>query len=114
MKQWLMIQNFRALKTMYRKTLDKQATYKTPKNTEKQLDYIFVDKKHLYCNRDAEANDMIHMGSDHRKCRGTIRDYSTKQKIAQKKHIAKKKMKTAENTTSQNDERTRATMKMRS
>ena len=31
MKQWLMIQSFTALNTMYRETLDKQATYRTPK-----------------------------------------------------------------------------------
>ena len=36
------------------------------KGAEKQLDSILVDRKHIYCSRDAEANDMIHMGSDHR------------------------------------------------
>ena len=66
MKQWLMIQNFTALNTVYRKTSEKQATNSTPKGTEKQLDYMLVDSRHLYCSRDAEANDMIHMGSDHR------------------------------------------------
>ena len=25
-----------------------------------------VNRKHLRCSKDAEANDMIHMGSDHR------------------------------------------------
>ena len=35
MKQWLMIQNFVALKTMYRKTPEKQTTYRTPKGVEK-------------------------------------------------------------------------------
>ena len=38
---------------------------RTPKGVEKQLDYILVDRKHKCCSRDAEANDMIHMGSDH-------------------------------------------------
>ena len=37
---WLMIQNFTALNTMYRKTLEKQATYRMSEGTEKQLDYI--------------------------------------------------------------------------
>ena len=66
MKQCLMIQNFAPFKTMYRKTLGNQATYRTPKGEEKQLDYILVDRKHKCCSRDAEANSMIHMGSDHR------------------------------------------------
>ena len=41
MKQWLMILNFTALNTMYRKTLGKQTTCRSPKGTEKQLDYLF-------------------------------------------------------------------------
>ena len=61
-----MLQNFTALNTMYRKTHEKQATYRTPKGTEKKLDYILVDRKYIYCSRNAEANDMIHMGSCHR------------------------------------------------
>ena len=72
MKQWLMIQNFTTLNTMSRKTSGKQATYRTPEGTEKKLDYI-VNRKHIYCSRDAEANDMIHMGSDTQKCYGTIK-----------------------------------------
>ena len=51
---------------MYKKLLRKQETYRTPKGVEKQLDYILVDKKHCCWSTDAEANDMIHMGSDHR------------------------------------------------
>ena len=35
MKQWLMLQNFTALNTMYRQTLGKQTTYRSPKGTEK-------------------------------------------------------------------------------
>ena len=66
MKQWLLIQNFTALNTMYRKTLEKQATHRTPKGAEKQLDDMLVDRKHMCCSWDDEANDMIHMGSDHR------------------------------------------------
>ena len=41
-------------------------TYHAPKGVMKQLDYILTDKKHFSCSKDAEANDMIHMGSDHR------------------------------------------------
>ena len=37
-----------------------------PKGIEKQIEYIIIKRKHLKFNKDAEANDMIHMGSDHR------------------------------------------------
>ena len=66
LKQWLMIQNFTALNTMYRKTSGKQTTCRSPTETEKQIDYIFVKRRHLKFWKDAEANDMIHRGSDHR------------------------------------------------
>ena len=66
MTQWLMLQKFVALNTMYRKTPEKQVTYRTPTGAEKQLDYILVNRKYLRCSKAAEANDMIHMGSDHR------------------------------------------------
>ena len=49
-----------------KKTPEKQFTYRTPNGAEKQLDYTLVNKKYLRCSEDAEANDMIHMGSDHR------------------------------------------------
>ena len=61
MKQWLMIQNFRALDTMYRKTHEKQASCRSPKGIEKQLDYMLVDRQQMYCSRDA--------------CYDKIRDY---------------------------------------
>ena len=51
---------------MYKKVPRKQVTYHTPKKVEKQLDYILTDRKHYSWSRDAEANDTIHMGSDHR------------------------------------------------
>ena len=66
MKQWLMIQNFTALNSMYRKNPGKQATYRSPKGNEKQIDCIISKRRHLKYSKDAEANDMIHMGSDHR------------------------------------------------
>ena len=108
MKQWLMIQNFTAFNMMYRKkTLEKQATYRTPKGTEKQLDYILVDRKHMYCSRDADANDMIHMGSDHRSVMVRFVITAPKKEALQKTHIAKNKIKTAQSTKSQDDEKTR-------
>ena len=67
MKQWLMIQNFAALDTMYRKTLEKQTPYRKSTGAEKRSDQVLVDRKHMCCSRDAEANDMVHMGSDHRR-----------------------------------------------
>ena len=99
------IQNSTAVNTMYRKTPEKQAIYRTPKGTEKQLDYILLDKKHVSCTRDAEANDMIHMGSDHRSVMAQFEITAPKKEVSQKTHIAKKKMKTAGNTKSQDDEK---------
>ena len=66
------LQNPVALNTMYRKMHEKQNTYIAPKRTEKQLDYIFFERMHLGCSRDAEANDMIHMGSDHESVMATF------------------------------------------
>ena len=54
------------------KNTRKQATHMTPKGDMKQLDYIRVDRKHLWCCGDAEAIDMIHMGSDHRSVMATF------------------------------------------
>ena len=44
MKHWLMLQNFTALNTMYRKNPGKQTTYRSPKGNEKQIDYIIIKK----------------------------------------------------------------------
>ena len=38
----------------------------SPKGKEKQIDYILTKRRYLRNVKDAEANDMIHMGSDHR------------------------------------------------
>ena len=66
MTQWLLQNSLVALNMMYRKIPQKQMTYLTPKNGEKQLDYILTDRKHYSWSKDAEANDKVHMGSDHR------------------------------------------------
>ena len=66
MTQWLLENKLVALNTMYKKPTQKQVTYHTSKNNAKKLDYILVDRKHNSRSRDAEANDTIHMGSDHR------------------------------------------------
>ena len=66
MKHWLMLQDYESLNTMYRKTPQKQMTFISPIGNEKQIDYILTKRRYLRYNKDAEANDMIHMGSDHR------------------------------------------------
>ena len=66
MKHWMMSQDYTALNTMHRKTHQKQTTFVSPKGNEKQIDYIQTKRRYLRHNKDAEANDMIHMGSDHR------------------------------------------------
>ena len=103
MKQWLMIQNFAALNTMYRKT-EKQATHRTPTGVEKQLAYKLVDREHMCCSRDAEANDMIHMGSDQRSVKAQFCGYSIEERSLTKKHSEKKKIPTAQSTKCQDDE----------
>ena len=66
--------------------------------------YILVDRKHLLCSRDVEANDMIHMGSDQRSVMAQFIITATKE-IS---HCDKTKMKTKENTKSQSDDKTRS------
>ena len=66
MKHWLMLQVFTALNMMFRKTPQKQTSFVSPKGKEKQIDYILTKRRYLRNIKDAEANDMIRMGSDHR------------------------------------------------
>ena len=61
-----MMQKFVALNTMYRKMHQKLVKCRTLEGVEKQLDCILINRTCLKHSRDAEANDMIHMGSDHR------------------------------------------------
>ena len=91
MKQWLMVQNFTALNTMCRKTPENQATYRTPKGTEKLLDFILVDRKHVYCSRDAEANDPIHMEIDHRSVMAQFVVAAPKKEVSQKRTSPRRK-----------------------
>ena len=65
LKSWLMLNDYSALNTMFRKTLQKQTSF-SPKGKEKQIDYILTKRRYLRNVKDAEANDMIHMGSGHR------------------------------------------------
>ena len=66
MTQWLLEHNLVALNTMYKKPPQKQVTYHTQKSAEKQLDYILTDRTHYCWSKDAEANEKIDLGSDHR------------------------------------------------
>ena len=62
----LIVNDYSALNTMFRKTPQKQTSFVSPKGKEKQIDYILTKRRYLRNVKDAEANDMIHMGSDHR------------------------------------------------
>ena len=66
LKRWLMLKDYSALNTMFRKTPQKQTSFVSPKGKEKQIDYILTKRRYLRNVKDAEANDMIHMGSDHK------------------------------------------------
>ena len=48
---------------MYRKNPGKETTYRSPKGSE---NYIITKRRHLKYIKDAEANDKIHVCSDHR------------------------------------------------
>ena len=65
LKHWLMIQNYAALSTMFRKGPDKQATFRSTCGRDKQLDDVWVGRRRMRHCTDAEANDTIDMGSDH-------------------------------------------------
>ena len=65
MTQWLLENRLVALNTRYKKVPQTQVTYRSPKNDEKQLDYILLDKELLSWSRDAESTDILHMGGDH-------------------------------------------------
>ena len=61
-----MFNDYSALNTMFRKTPQKQTSFVSPKGKEKQNDYNLTKRRYLRNAKDAEANDMTHMGSDHR------------------------------------------------
>ena len=46
MKHWLMLQDYTALNTMYRKTLQKQTTFISPKGNEKEIDYRLSKRRY--------------------------------------------------------------------
>ena len=66
LKSWLMLNDYSALNTMFRKTPHKQTSFVSSKGKEKQIDYILTKRRYLRNVKDAEANDIIHVSSDHR------------------------------------------------
>ena len=72
LESWLMLQDYTALNTKFRKTPQKQTTFISPKGNEKQIDYTLTKRRHLKDIKDAEASDMIHRGSDHRCVMATV------------------------------------------
>ena len=65
-----MLNDYSALNTMFRKTPQNRRFSFHQK--EKQIDYISTKRRYLRNVKDDEANDMIHMGSDHRCIMATI------------------------------------------
>ena len=59
-----MLQDYTAFDTMSERHLDNKRRTDFQKLNEKQIDYILTERRYLIYNKDAEANDMIHMGSD--------------------------------------------------
>ena len=89
MKSWLMLNDYSALNTMFRKTPQKQTSCVSPKGKEKQIDYILTKKRYLRNVKDAEANDMIRMGSDHRCAMATLLINMLEKKINVRRGITK-------------------------
>ena len=105
MNHWLTLQTFTALNTMYSKTFGKQTTYISPKGNEKQIDYIMIKRRHLKYNKYAEANDMIHMGSDHRCVMATLVINTPKKKMAHHETNKDKLRTTKQNNRKQTDKK---------
>ena len=89
MKSWLMLNDYSALNKMFRKTQQKQTSFVSPKGKEKQIDYILTKRRHWRNVKDAEANDMIHMGSDHRCVMATFLINMLEKKINVRKENSK-------------------------
>ena len=64
MKHWLMLQEYTALNTMYRYTSETNDLHISKRQRETNRLHINQENIHLRYNKDAEANDMIYLGSD--------------------------------------------------
>ena len=60
------VNDYSALNTMFRKTPQKQTSFVSPKGKKNTLTTFLTKRRYLGNVKDAEANDMIHVGSDHR------------------------------------------------
>ena len=58
LESWLMLNDYSALNTMFRKTPQKQTSFVSPKGKEEHIDYILTKRRYLRNVKDAEANDM--------------------------------------------------------
>ena len=93
MEHWMMLQTLVALNTVFRKTPEKQVTYRTPKGVEKQLDYVLINRKYMSCSRDAEANNINHKWPQN--CHGAVRDQSMDEGRLPKKNAHRRREKSA-------------------
>ena len=88
-----MLHDYSALNTMFRKTPQKRTSFVSPRGKEKQIDHILTKRRYLRNVKDAEANDMIHMGSDHSCVMATFlinmlgKDTHTKKKKKKEKNM---------------------------
>ena len=92
LKSWLMLNDYSALNTMFRKTPQKHTSFVSPKGKEKQIDYILTKRRYLRNVKDAEANDMIHMGSGHRCVMATLLINIPEKKINARRETAQHAM----------------------
>ena len=81
-----------------------KTTYRSPKGTEKQIDYILIKRRHLKYNKDAEAKDTNHMGNDYRCVMATF-VINTPEKIAHHETNKDKLETTKQNNRKQTDKK---------
>ena len=103
MKQWLMMPNLIAHNTMYRKTLDLQDTKRYRETVGL---HVGGQETYLLQQRRQSKRHDPHGTRPQKSC-GTICHNSTKEKVLQKTHHDKMKMKMKENTKTQSDDKTR-------
>ena len=81
--------------------LEKQTTYRSPKGTEKQIYCMLLKRRHLRYSQDAEANDKIHRGSDHRCVTATFVINALKKNGSREANNNKQRMTTMGNISAQ-------------
>ena len=83
------MQKFVALNTLYRKIHEKTSYIQNPERCRQAVEsHLGKQEKHLKCSRDAEANDMINLGSDHRSVvTQLVIPEPTKERHPKRKHL---------------------------